>query len=114
MMIEIGKTYQTRDGREARVYATDGGGEYPVQGAYRDHGKIWLTATWTLVGELNDGGPHPLDLIEVKPKITREYWIQHFMGGHAAIHPRMVPPPCSNTVAITGPHEITFTEGDGL
>ena len=33
--IEMGKEYRTRCGYEARIYATDGSGDWPVHGAYR-------------------------------------------------------------------------------
>ena len=32
-MISKDKQYKTRDGREVRVYATDGAGEFPIHGA---------------------------------------------------------------------------------
>lgn len=34
MQIEVGKFYKTRGGYKFRVYATDGGGDYPIHGAY--------------------------------------------------------------------------------
>lgn len=40
MKIEAGKFYRTRDGRKARVYAVDGGGEFPV------HAAIWFMSAW--------------------------------------------------------------------
>jgi hypothetical protein len=32
-MISMDKQYRTRDGREVRIYAVDGGGKYPIHGA---------------------------------------------------------------------------------
>ena len=32
-MIDMKKKYRTKDGREVRIYATDGVGHYPVHGA---------------------------------------------------------------------------------
>lgn len=41
---------KTRGGRECRIYATDGGGIYPIHGAVRVE-EIWVTETWTARGE---------------------------------------------------------------
>jgi hypothetical protein len=70
-MIDITKKYKTRDGREVRIYATDGGGHRPVHGAIRE-GQEWVAYTW-----LHDGvaGLHCNALIEVKPRINRELWV---------------------------------------
>ena len=49
--IKAGDVYRTRDGREARIYATDGGGDYPIHGATRWPGeRVWEDATWTARG----------------------------------------------------------------
>jgi len=70
-MIELGKQYVTRDGREVRIYAVDGGGQFPVHGAIRE-GQEWVACTW-----LHDGvaGLHCNALVEVKPRIQREFWV---------------------------------------
>lgn len=47
---EPGKTYRTRDGREARVYAVDGGGNWPVHGAIRGRDGVWSAEAWTKDG----------------------------------------------------------------
>lgn len=49
LIITAGKRYTTRDGREARVYATDGGTQYPVHGAVWN-GTEWTMAQWTKEG----------------------------------------------------------------
>ena len=72
-MIELTKKYKTRDGQDVRLYAIDGRGDCPVHGAIEgDHG--WIVHTWC-----NDGlwaeGVHALDLIECKPRIKREVWL---------------------------------------
>jgi len=79
-MIELGKKYKTRDGREVRIYAVDGGGRFPVHGAVKLDDGAWRQEEWTLTGSYNgerDGHtiPHRLDLIEVKPRIQREVWV---------------------------------------
>ena len=70
-MIDKSKTYRTRDGREVRIYAVDGGGHRPVHGAIRE-GREWVTYTW-----LHDGvaGLHCNSLIEVRPRIKRDVWV---------------------------------------
>ena len=70
-MIDKNKQYRTRDGREVRIYATDGGGHKPIHGAIRED-ENWIAYTW-----LYDGVA-ALDcnsLIEVKPRIKREVWV---------------------------------------
>ena len=78
-MIDKNKQYRTRDGREVRIYATDGmeGGNPAVHGAFKSSWG-WLARTWRLNGEIlgveaNFGSD--LDLIEVKPRIQREVWV---------------------------------------
>lgn len=51
LIITPGKLYRTRDGRKARVYATDGGGSYRVHGAVFRIDGIWLLSTWTINGQ---------------------------------------------------------------
>jgi hypothetical protein len=79
-MIELGKHYKTRDGREVRIYAVDGGGRFPVHGAVKLDDGTWRQEEWTLTRSYNgekDGHtlPNALDLIEVKPRIQREVWV---------------------------------------
>lgn len=74
-MISKDKTYRTRDGREVRIYAVDGGGVCPIQGAYL-HDNRWILASWTAQGmRTTDEELYDSDLIEVKPRIQREYWM---------------------------------------
>ena len=71
MEIELGKQYRTRDGREVRVYAVDGGGPYPVHGAVKlDEG--WEAGVWRSDGRLSGYTEGDTDLIEVKPRIERK------------------------------------------
>ena len=73
-MIDINKTYRTMDGREVRIYATDGVGDYPIHGAMLCD-KGWHGEYWTAQGETYSGRSHLHDLVEVKPRIQRELWI---------------------------------------
>jgi hypothetical protein len=74
-MIDITKQYKTRDGREVRIYATDGGGDRPVHGAIKYDGG-WFLRHWSAKGTtFSDHGHCPDDLIEMKPRIKREVWV---------------------------------------
>lgn len=69
-MIDKSKEYDTRDGREARIYATDGSDPYPVHGAVK--GKDgWFTCYWDEVGHTNPCYFSDLDLIEKPKKVVR-------------------------------------------
>jgi hypothetical protein len=74
-MIDKSKTYRTRDGREVRIYATDGGGEYPVHGAVLG-ANFWSATNWSENGcyRINHDD-HEYDLIEVRPHHKRTVWL---------------------------------------
>lgn len=72
-MISKNKQYRTRDGREVRIYATDGAPDTPIHGAIKCDG-YWESYCW------NPDGSWPslradADLIEIRPRIKREYWV---------------------------------------
>ena len=74
-MIDPKKTYRTRDGREVRIYAVDGGGEVPVHGAIKNR-DCWTPTVWLPDGRWAlSGGKLGQDLIEVSPRIKREVWV---------------------------------------
>lgn len=77
-MIDKSKTYRTRDGREVRIYATDGGGFFCVHGAIKSEEGRWDSCNWAITG----AGPYVIgfpesdeDLIEVRPRIKRTVWL---------------------------------------
>ena len=81
-MIDPKKTYKTRGGREVRIYAVDGCAPYPIHGAINVDGK-WIGSAWKV-----DGGyltstqqQDKADLIEVKPRIKREVWVNVYPNG---------------------------------
>ena len=73
-MIEITKTYRTCCGYPVRIYATDGVGAYAIHGAYFEGGD-WILSKWTFNGRREIGCTGPRDLVEVKPRIQREVWV---------------------------------------
>lgn len=80
-MISKDKQYRTRDGREVRIYATDGWGDYPVQGAIGE-ADGWILQAWRSNGKSGEGiSERRADLIEVKPRIKREYWLVLYNDG---------------------------------
>ena len=80
-MIDPKKQYRTRDGREVRIYAVDGGGGMPVHGAVLENGE-WLTERWSAGGEWAPQGCAATiyDLIEARPRIKREVWVNVYPG----------------------------------
>jgi hypothetical protein len=82
-MIELGKQYKTRDGCEARVYAVDAGGQTPVHGAIKRNG-VWVVTEWTKEGCWSTGYSIN-NLVEVKPRIQREVWVNVYPDNLASI-----------------------------
>ena len=75
-MIDPKKQYCTSDGREVRIYAVDGGANKQVHGAYAtEYG--WTQCSWPADGMMS-ANPTPWDLIEVKPRIKREVWVNEY------------------------------------
>lgn len=65
-MIDITKKYKTRSGCEVRIYATDGGGDYPIHGAVKYKGdNYWSPRKWKDSG--TEHWADSSDLIEVLP-----------------------------------------------
>jgi len=77
MIVDINKQYQTRDGKKVRIYCTDASGPYPVHGAvWSELDQCWQLRTWTAEGAFSEYVRFGLiDLVEVKPRIHREYWL---------------------------------------
>lgn len=73
-MIDKNKQYKTRDGREVRIYATDGAGPHPVHGAIREFNG-WYNCNWSQYGKYSEEPDSPSHIIGVKPRIKIERWI---------------------------------------
>ena len=86
-MISKDKTYRTRDGREVRIYATDGAEAWPVHGAVK-LGHQWFMREWTEHGmaALQERCVTDLDLFEVKPRIKRTVWLNVHNTRRISIH----------------------------
>ena len=112
-MIDITKTYRTRCGYPVQIYRTDARGACAVQGSI-DLGENDSISHW------GSKGIHPtnkeLDLIEVKPRIVREVWVNVYKDslGDACNTKKLAHMKrcegCVACVKIT----IDFEEGEGL
>jgi hypothetical protein len=66
MLIDSYHKYVTRQSKlRVRIYATDGGDNYPVHGAiYSEVKGVWEPQTWTEDGYTFEGfDDHPTDLV---------------------------------------------------
>jgi hypothetical protein len=84
-VIELGKQYKTRDGREVRIYAVDGAEMLTVHGAIKLDDAGWELVAWRNDGRIGSWQETDSDLIEVKPRIQREVWVnvfEHCCGIH--------------------------------
>jgi len=80
-MIDPKKQYRTRDGREVRIYAVDGGvAGNGVHGAIRDKDGVWYAYQWYPHGGYLSGIGDPRDLVEVKPRIKLKMWVNIYPG----------------------------------
>lgn len=64
-MIDMNKRYRIKGGNRVRIYATDGGTQYPVHGAYWVDGIGWKGEFWGEDGRANEFTDAPLDLVEI-------------------------------------------------
>lgn len=80
-MIDKNKQYRTRDGREVRIYATDAGGEFCVHGAILFPNGRWEQRQWPITGKIGDAILAAAELVEVRPRIQREVWVNVYPDG---------------------------------
>ena len=113
-MIDPAKTYRTRDGREVRIYAVDGGKSDPVHGAVKATDGDWIHQSWNESGQYSGDGLDDRDLIEVKKKHVR--WVNVYEGDFmsGSYHTQQE----ANEFAARRPRlaciRIEFEEGEGL
>jgi len=114
--IDKDKQYKTHDGRDVRIYATDGRGVFPVHGAIKD-GEGWSSYTWANNGSSVNSASrkeNPDDLIEVKPRKNIERWV--VVERHDACFMWLTKPSPEVTVNSFAVKHIVFEveEGEGI
>jgi len=113
-MIDINKQYRTRDGKDVRIYATDGG-DHPVHGAWRNSKNNWICDTWYADGRYINSGNSELDLVEVKPRHKRTVWLNVYKDIAHAIMSKSEAAMCADFGRIACIKiELDFEEGEGL
>ena len=113
-MIDINKKYRTRDGREVRIYATDGRGTIPVHGAIFSEELGWGFFCWRGDGSWADNACG-FDLIEVKPRIKRMVWLNVFPKTIATYFHRLDADTYAGSSRLACVKvEIDCEEGEGL
>ena len=112
--ISMRKQYKTRDGRDVRIYATDGAGQHSVHGALKSS-QGWIYATWDSQGHIVDPSRETLeDLIESKPRMKFDRWVLVERDGDYSLWlDKPSKASCGDAFAIT---QIVFEveEGEGL
>jgi len=121
-MISKDKTYRTRDGREVRIYATDGDNGGIIHGAVFSNG--WQFRLWYSDGCYDRDVESNLDLIEVKPRIKRTFWMNVYPeNGIRPYEDKYVADSCESLRNVMGIEsrriacvkvEIDCEEGEGL
>jgi hypothetical protein len=114
-MISKDKTYRTRDGREVRIYATDGDDWSPIHGAIQTSGR-WSACVWRKDGSRIDSTIEDLgDLIEVKPRIKRTVWLNVYEDDVHRFHTKQEAEDGSYKCRLACVKvEIDCEEGEGL
>jgi hypothetical protein len=121
-MIEMKKQYKTRDGKAARILATDlRGGVDSVAAAITYENGTEGVYTFRADGAFLNKPGHNLDLLEVKP--VREGWIRLYSTEQGTIYPGCSFYPTradaqkyqeAAAPGLCAIVKIQFTEGEGL
>jgi hypothetical protein len=118
-MIDKNRTYRTRDGREVRIYATDGVDDQSIHGAVKDNNNGWILHAWYSDGvHARSDRNGRYDLIEVRPRHKRTVWINMYetVGNQTSHHfkeqadDERDPVGCIACIKV----ELDFEEGEGL
>jgi hypothetical protein len=117
-MISKDKQYRTRDGREVRIYATDGDGSgSAIHGAIKNF-YGWVATVWNPDGKCHWGAgcygdsTPANDLIEVRPRHKRTVWLHVFKNGSVCATEESYYVPVGRIACIKV--ELDFEEGEGL
>ena len=115
-MISMDKKYRTRDGREVRIYALDGGGKQPIHGSVKDEDGSWKPISWCSGGtQWGERIKNNYDLIEVKPRIKQTVWVNVYSNGFAGWKDRETADANSSFARLACVKvEIDCEEGEGL
>ena len=121
-MIDINKKYRTRDGREVRIYATDGAECLSVHGAikwvtgkgWKPDIAGWRPCSWTKNGKAVDEEEFSCDLIEVKPRIQRTVWLNIYEREDRPSTKKEADKHAFDTRLACVKVEIDCEEGEGL
>jgi hypothetical protein len=119
-MIDKNRTYRTRDGREVRIYATDGGDLFEdrtIHGAVKSRNR-WVFAVWNaMTGRCFASlkGETETDLIEIRPRHKRTVWVTVYPMNRYQISDENIqcdiyPPKRIACIKV----ELDFEEGEGL
>lgn len=77
---------QTRGGQSVRIYATDGGGAWPIHGAVKKD-NIWAAASWATDGYSNNqDAPDAFDLIPKPKRVTG--WVNVYKNSIGQVAPK--------------------------
>jgi len=114
-MIDINKLYRTRDGREVRIYAVDGGGYWPIHGAMQLSCSGWAPASWDNHGNACNSF-HRDDLIEVRPRHKRTVWLNVYgrLDDVTAYNDKWKADQSVSPRIACVKVELDFAEGEGL
>jgi hypothetical protein len=120
MKVEIGKEYQTRDGRAVRLFVTDARDpEHPVSGEYCATLGRWVLMAWQADGRCTCHGsnPSPIDLIPKEKRVKETLWINRY-GQTASYYVHgtrgAADAACGNGRTECIRVEIDVPEGEGL
>ena len=118
MMIDINKQYRTRDGREVRIYATDGTNDQNIHGATKES-EGWMVRAWYRDGVYARSDPNgKRDLIEVRPRHKRTVWVTVWRNGYTETSSkpewRNGPLGCDEGPVACIKVDLDFEEGEGL
>jgi hypothetical protein len=114
-VIDITKKYQTRDGRPVEILSTNGRRGWSVIGYIGDNPTV---RTWTSEGRI-DVTPwtrHDEDLIEIKEKKTRTYWLNIYddCAGVYSSEANAVRGQLRQDIQARKQITIEYEEGEGL